>query len=49
MAVGANHDRGVMREGGDPGKDYPLNPGTRKVSEESDAELTVKEEKVLGS
>lgn len=38
-----------MREGRDPEKDYPLNPGTRKFSEESDAELTVKEEKVLES
>lgn len=49
MAVGASHDRGVTREGEVPGKDHPLSPGTRKVSEGSDAELTVKEERVLES
>lgn len=43
VAVGASHDSGVMREGEVPGKDHPLSPGIRKVSERSDAELTVKE------
>lgn len=49
MAVGANHDRGVRREDEVPGKDHPLSPGTRKVFEGRDAELTVKVERVLES